>query len=130
MSRENVEIVELGFAAFDDGDVDRMRQLVTEDFVSHRAHPDGATYYGLDGFLALVGEWMEDFSEWSSTPKEYVDLGEHVVVRVHQAARGEGSGMLVEGDFWFVYEIRDARISRLSIYATKSEALKATESGE
>jgi len=30
-----------------------------------------------------------------------------------------------EGDFWFVYEFRGARIAKMSVYAHEDEALEA-----
>jgi hypothetical protein len=39
--------------------------------------------------------------------------------------RGEASGVSVEGAFWFVFEVHDARVTRLSFYVRKDQALEA-----
>jgi hypothetical protein len=47
------------------------------------------------------------------------------VVHVRQIVRGETSGISVEGAFWFVFEVHDASITRLSFYVRETEALEA-----
>jgi ketosteroid isomerase-like protein len=125
MSEENVDIVRRSFAAFEDGDLDRLRDLVTDDLIVYRAEPDGATSNGLDGFLQLTAEWTEGFTNWTPLPQEFTDAGQRVLVRVRQSARGEASGVPVADDFWFVFEFRGSRIARMSIYAHEAEALEA-----
>ena len=125
MSEENVEVVRRSFAAFENGDLDRLRDLVTDDLIVYRAEPDGATSHGLDGFLQLTAEWTEGFTDWTPLPQEFTDAGHRVLVRVRQSARGEASGVPVADDFWFVFEFRGARIARMSIYAHEADALEA-----
>jgi ketosteroid isomerase-like protein len=125
MSQESVEIVRSAFAAFGDGDLARLRDLVTDDVIVYRADPDGATSHGLDGFLQLTAEWTEGFKDWTPVPAEFTDAGDRVLVRVHQSARGVASGVPLAEDWWFVYEFREVRIARMSIYAHEADALEA-----
>ena len=126
MSRENVEIVRRAFAAFDGGGLERLGDLVTDDLIVFRAEPDGATAHGLDGFIGLTAEWTEGFEDWIPVPTEFTEVGDRVVVRVRQSARGKASGVPIAEDFWFVFELRGARIAKMSIYAHEAEALEAT----
>lgn len=125
MSRDNVELVRSAFAAFEDGDLDRLRDLATDDLIVYRAEPDGATSHGLDGFLQLTAEWIEGFSDWSPVAEEFTEAGQRVLVRVRQSARGAASGVPLAEDFWFVYEFRGGRIARMSIYPHEIDALEA-----
>ena len=125
MSRENVELVRGGFDAFQEGDLHRMLDLMADDLVTYRADPDGATYHGKEGFLQATADWTEEFSEWSVTPEEFIDAGDRVLVRVRQMARGEASGIPVEGPFWFVLEMRGTRVAKVSFYIRRGEALEA-----
>jgi ketosteroid isomerase-like protein len=125
MSQENVEIVRGGFDAFQEGNLSRMLDLMADDLVTYRADPDGATYHGREGFLDATADWTEDFSEWLVIPEDYIDAGDRVLVRVRQMARGEASGIPVEGEFWFVFELREKRIVKLSFYLRRAEALEA-----
>ena len=125
MSQANVEIVRSAFVAFGDGDLERLRALVTDDVAVYRAEPDGATSHGLAGFLQLTADWTEGFAEWTTMPAEFTDTAERVLVRVRQSARGEASGVALEEDWWFVYEFRGTKIARMSIYAHETDALEA-----
>jgi ketosteroid isomerase-like protein len=125
MSQENVETVRRGFAAFERGDLDQILALAADDMVTYRRDLDQATYHGKEGFLQATVEWIEGFSEWSVLPEQFIDAGDRVVVRVLQSATGEESGVPVEQDFWFVFEIRDDKIAKLSFYTREAEALEA-----
>jgi uncharacterized protein len=125
MSQLNVEIVRAGFDAFQEGDLSQMLDLMADDLITYRADPDGATYHGKDGFLQATADWTEDFSEWSVIPEEFIDAGDRVLVRVRQMARGNASGIPVEGEFWFVFEVRGKKAAKLSFYIGRDEALEA-----
>jgi ketosteroid isomerase-like protein len=125
MSQENVALVRSGFSAFEQGDVSRMLDLMADDLVTYRADPDGATYHGKEGFLEATTDWTEGFSEWAVVPEKFIDAGDFVLVHVRQIVRGETSGISVEGAFWFVFEVHDARVTRLSFYLREIEALEA-----
>jgi uncharacterized protein len=125
MSQENVEIVRQGFEAFERGELDAMLDLFTDDVTTYRADPDGATYDGKAGFLDATADWTEDFSEWRVLPQEFADLGDRVMVRVRQMAQGKSSGVRVEEDFWFLFEVTGTKVSKLSFYSRQADALEA-----
>jgi uncharacterized protein len=120
-----VEIVRGGFDAFQQGNLSGLLDLMADDLVTYRADPDNATYHGKEGFLNATADWTEDFSEWSVIPEEFIDAGAFVLVRVRQMARGEASGIPVEGEFWFVLEMRDKSVAKLSFYIRRDAALEA-----
>jgi ketosteroid isomerase-like protein len=123
MSKQNVEIVRGSLEAFQRGDVDGALAIAHPHLVCTRHDPDGVVFHGHDGFLALFADWMEGWTDWSFRADEYVDLGDEVVVRLHQSGRGAGSGALVEGVFWFVFGMAEGRVARLDIYNDEAEAL-------
>ena len=125
MSQENVELVREGFDAFQEGNLSGLLDLMADDLVTYRADPDDATYHGKEGFLDATTDWTEDFSEWSVLPEEFIDAGDRVLVRVRQMARGEASGIPVEGQFWFVFEVRAGRVAKVSFYIRRDSALEA-----
>jgi ketosteroid isomerase-like protein len=139
MSQESVEIVRegfeafergvegfrQGFEAFERGELDAMLDLFTDDVITYRADPDGATYDGKAGFLQATADWTEDFSAWHVLPQQFTDLGERVLVRVRQVAQGRSSGIRVEEDFWFLIELTGSKISKLSFYSRHADALEA-----
>ena len=125
MSQENVEIVRSVFAAFERGDISEMLERSTDDLTTHRVEPDDAVYHGREGFLQATADWIEGFQDWTVTPEEFLGAGESVIVRVHQTARGESSGVAVESHIWFVFEMRGAKIAGLSFHLREAEALEA-----
>ena len=102
-----------------------MLDLFSDDVVTYRAEPDGATFDGKAGFRDAAADWTEDFSEWQVLPREFSDLGERVLVQVRQIAQGKSSGVRVEEDYWFLFELADSKVSKLSFYSKHAEALEA-----
>jgi ketosteroid isomerase-like protein len=131
MSQENVEIVRRGYEAYARGDLATMLGDIDPEMVTYREEPDGATFHGPEGFLRAIAEWVEDFEEFAATPEEMIDANDHqVLVRVHQRAVGAQSGAPIEADFWFVHTLRDAKVTRLDMFASKASALEAAERRE
>ena len=125
MSRENVDIVRSVFSAFERGGVDEMLAASSDDLITQRMGLDGAIYHGKEGFLQATADWIEDFEDWTLTPQEFLDAGESVVVRTHQTARGETSGVEVESHIWFVFEMREGKVTRLGFHFREADALEA-----
>ncbi len=125
MSQENVEVVRRGFDAFQRGGPEALLELFSDDVVIYRAEPDGATLHGKAGFRDAVADWTEDFSEWQVLPQEFTDLGERVLVRVLQIAQGMSSGVRVEENWWFLFELTGGEVSKLSFYSNPAEPLEA-----
>jgi ketosteroid isomerase-like protein len=125
MSQENVEIVRRSFEAFQRGGPDAMLDLFSDDVITYRADPGGASFDGKAGFRDAAADWTEDFSEWQVLPQEFTDLGERVLVRVLQIAQGRSSGVRVEEDYWFLFELTGSKVSKLSFYSRHTEALEA-----
>jgi ketosteroid isomerase-like protein len=126
MSEENVEITRRGYEAYSRGDLDAVLDDVHPEMITYRADPDGSIFKGPDGFLAAIAEWVEDFDQFTITPKEFIDANEsQVVVRVHQTAVGKQSGASIESDFWFVHTVNAGKITRLDMFVTKGQAQEA-----
>ena len=72
-----------------------------------------------------MADWVEGFEEWSFRAEEYVDAGDHVVVRIRQWGRGAGSGVPVEADNWIVYAVEDGLVTRVQIHSDRDQAYAA-----
>jgi ketosteroid isomerase-like protein len=125
MSQENVEIVRGTYAAFERGDISAVLDPADPDLVTYRADPEAATWHGPEGFLQAMADWTEGFDQFSASAEEFIDAGDKVIVRVHQRARGQSSGVPVEADFWFVHTLSEGKITRLDMFASKAPALEA-----
>jgi ketosteroid isomerase-like protein len=123
MSQENVEVVRLAFAAWDRGDLEESLVMFDEGVTIHPII--GPTWHGREGFVGMAADWTEGLTEWSIAAKEFIDAGDRVVVRVHQTGRGEASGAAITSDYWFIFTIREGKITRWDMHARKSDAFEA-----
>jgi ketosteroid isomerase-like protein len=124
MSEQNVEIVRAALEAFRRGDVDTALEHAHPDMISKRTDPDGAVFHGREGLLALMADWVEGFEEWSYRAEEFIDAGDHVVVRLHQWGKGVGSGVPVDGDYWITYAFEDGKVRSFTIFTDKERAFE------
>jgi ketosteroid isomerase-like protein len=126
MSQENVEIVRRTYEAYERGDLEEVRKAVDPELVTCRWELDAATYHGWDGLLAALAEWVEGFDQFVLTGEEFIDANEdQVIVRIHQSAVGAQSGVPIEADFWHVHTMRDGKGTRLDMFPSKAQALRA-----
>jgi len=101
--------------------------LVDDALVTRRLEPmpDPGIWHGPEGMLDVAAEWIDTFDEFTMKGEEFIDAGDHVVVRVTQEGRGGGSGVPVTGTFWFVFGMRDRKVVTFDMYATREQALEA-----
>jgi ketosteroid isomerase-like protein len=128
MSRENVEVVRRSFEVWNEGDVDAIRRLYTEDVVIETPEVfaiAGPTFAGDDPvgrFVAgLKKEWID--SRWEV--ERIFDCGDVIVSFHRTTAIGRRSGAEVSRDFAGVFRIRDGLIASEHIYLDRDEALEA-----
>jgi ketosteroid isomerase-like protein len=138
MSQENVELVRGLWEPFKgvdcttvDWDDEAIREM-TERFWSpevelrwSRSGPEARVYQGRDGLIQAFREWSEAFSEYYIEPLDFIEVGDRVVVPNRQWGIGSTSGIPVEDEVTWVYEIRDNQMARLDEYDTLDEALEA-----
>ena len=128
MSQENVEIVRRSVEAYERGDIQAMLDSADPGLITHRAspQPDAGTWHGPEGFLEALAGWVEGFDKFEATTEEVIDANDHqVITRSHQRALGTESRVPIEADFWLVHTIRDQKVVRLDIYASKQQAREA-----
>jgi ketosteroid isomerase-like protein len=126
-SAESIELVRAGWDAFVRGDMEGALARVHPDVVTYRAPPlpDARTYHGIEGLLEAYADWTADFVEFEMSPGKFIGVGDRVVVEICQRARGQASGALVMGRFWFVYTVADGQVIRQDMFKGKREALEA-----
>jgi ketosteroid isomerase-like protein len=85
----------------------------------------GGTYRGRAALLDWMKEWAAEWEEIDYRPNEFIEAGDTVVVDVLYDGRGKGSGVRVEGRFWYVFKLRDGKLLRWELYPEKTQALEA-----
>jgi ketosteroid isomerase-like protein len=119
----NFELVRNAFEAFaaDPGQTLFIHPEV-ECYVSPRLMNAG-TWHGIDGYREMVKSWGE---AWADLRFEVVELDapddRHVLATMRQTAAGRESGVPVEMNVVFLFEIEGGRARRLHIYTDRESA--------
>lgn len=129
MSRENVEIVREAWDAWSRGDTAALFEFYDPEVewdMSHSYVPDMGVFHGHEGIREFFGEWRAFFAEYWAEAQEFIEVGDSVIVRVHQGGRGRSSTVGVEMPaYWQLYRLRDGRAVRVEIYRDEEEARTA-----
>jgi ketosteroid isomerase-like protein len=127
MSQENVDRIKRAFDAFSNGDLETAFEVIDPSFeLNDRIVPEAnPSERGPDALIANVGRVTEAFGDVIWEPREIVDRGQYVLVRVHLSARGRHTSLPIEEDVGHLYTVRDGKAVRLDIFRTWGEALEA-----
>lgn len=130
MSRENLEIVQRGFDAFNETGVEGILPFIDPEFEATTppnlaSEPD--TYRGHDG----IRRWFDSFDEvmeeirWDA--HGYQQVGDQVVVEFTLRARGKTTGLDFGQEAVMVWSLRDGKAIRVELFETLDEALAAAK---
>jgi len=130
VSRENLEIVQRGFDAFNETGVEGILPFIHPEFEATTppnlaSEPD--TYRGHDG----IRRWFDSFDEvmeeirWDA--HGYQQVGDQVVVEFTLRARGKTTGLDFGQDAVMVWSLRDGKAIRVELFETLDEALAAAK---
>jgi ketosteroid isomerase-like protein len=127
-SKSNAELAVESLVAYQRGDDETLRGLIDPEaeIYSEPAVINSGTYHGFEGFKTWIRQWEEAWREARYEPLEFIDVDEsHLVIRVRVVGRGAGSGIETEGEFGWLYEIKDGRATRYHVYETAEKAVDA-----
>lgn len=128
MSKESVETVRRGYRAFNERNVDALRDDVHPDFeldFSESRSPDRGTYSGLEGIGHLFSVYWEAFESFTLEPEEFIEADDAVIALVHGVGRGRGSGVDVEVRGAHLWTCRDRKVIGFALYQELPDALEA-----
>jgi uncharacterized protein len=74
--------------------------------------------------------WLSEWEDWRAEPDEFLEIGDHVVVLARYIGRGRGSGVEIHQEGAHVFELRDGKVVRLEIYASRELALEYVRTAE
>jgi len=127
MSREDVELVQAGFAAFAGGRNESFFEFLAED-VEWRVRadlPDADIYRRHDGVRQMFARFTDVMESIWFEADELIDTGEHVVVRLRWGGRGKGSAVDFEEREAWIFTVREMKIVEIREYATREQAVEA-----
>ena len=132
MSRENVEIVRFLYREAAQG-VWEHRELFDPDVRSARVmspETDGTglsgEWRGLDGLAENIRLWLSAWDDFRSTPEEFIEAGDKVVVLSRETGTGKTSGIALDTDAADVWELRNGKVVDVCFYLKRADALEAT----
>jgi ketosteroid isomerase-like protein len=124
----NLELVRAGLEAYGRGDQEAVLDFLDPEIETHVSDRmlNSGTWHGIPGFLEGIGAWNDAWDDYrlEITGIEAVD-DRNVVVDVHQTAVGRESGVPVEMDVVFLYEVTGERATRFHIYPDRTDAIAA-----
>jgi hypothetical protein len=80
---------------------------------------------GRDNLLDARGRYFSGWTNYQPAAREFIDVGENVVVVLHEEASIGDSGVSVERDLFLVWTIRDGLVVKYRSFETREEALEA-----
>lgn len=127
MSEENVEIVRRIYEEWSRG-----------DFSNGEYYADDVEFDMVDwpaparsrGVAAMAQTWITSLAAWDgfrSTPTDFVDRGDRVLVLNHIEARGRESGVAVSADTASVFTFEAGKVVRLALHWDVDAARRAAE---
>jgi ketosteroid isomerase-like protein len=127
MSRENVDLARRAFDAFNRRDFpaffERFHPGLT--YRNREDEPDVRLCRGLEDFKGYVGSWLEMFAGLRLETRDFIDLGDEVIVVAELRGRGRSTGAEVHGSYVFLLRFREGLIVEGREYATAEEAREA-----
>jgi uncharacterized protein len=74
--------------------------------------------------------WLSEWEHWRVVADDYLELGDHVVVLATYRGRGKGSGVEIHQQGAHVFELRDAKVVRLEIFANREKAIESVRAAQ
>jgi ketosteroid isomerase-like protein len=133
MSRENVELVRRAHEAFNRvGLSSESTYRIAADLLHPEVEwhdqpelPGATVHHGIEEVMRHLASAQESVDYDPADLLEILDAGPCVVAVYRIHARGRSSGVPVERNAVHVYSFRGARIDRVQIFGSRSEALEA-----
>jgi ketosteroid isomerase-like protein len=124
----NVELIRTAFERWNAGDRGAPLELIDPDVEIRTAISEafkGEPFRGHEGAREWLAALDENFETWNLVADEFLERGETIVVLGHIRARGRGSGVELDQDVGWVFQIRDGKMLRLHTFLDREEALAA-----
>ena len=69
--------------------------------------------------------WLSEWENWRAQAEDYLEFGDHVVVLARYHGQGRGSGVEIHQEGAHVFELRDGKIVRMEIFASREKAIES-----
>ncbi len=125
MATDNVQITRDAYAMFMKGDLEGLGEYLAEDveWETPDTLPTGGVTRGRDAVLGTFARLPQLWSEFTVQPEEYIDAGEHVIVRGVQ--RMAGAGGRTESRYLHLLTLHNGKVVRGEFIGDSAKALQA-----
>jgi ketosteroid isomerase-like protein len=126
---ENSDALKRGYEAFNNGDIDTVREIFAEDISWEGPNTEGVpmsgTHEGRDAVLQGLGAIGESFEKFHVSPDEMVEEGGTIVVLSHLTATSKsGNEIKLPGvEVWRMSDGKANRVQSVSDTAALKNAL-------
>jgi ketosteroid isomerase-like protein len=126
MAQADVDVIRTMFEAFNREDVEGILELTHPEFEvavppELSAEPD--VYRGLEGMRRYWDTFQDALEQIRFQPGRVADTGHGVLVEMHLTARGRQTGIAVQQRVVGVWETRDGKAYRVSVFPSLAGAL-------
>lgn len=124
----NVETVKDFFVAIGSGDRDKVLTLAAEDIewiIPGEDWPLAGTHRGHAGLVEFF-KTASGAMETSTEPREFVAMGDRVLVVGYATGRVKATGKAFEDHFVFVITVRDGRLTNIREYVDTQALARAS----
>ena len=113
--------------AWERGDLPGMFELIDPEVVSRQfpEQVDVRDYHGHDGVREVMADWIGTWDDWKIELLDVREVGDAAVLALRQSGRGKGSGVAMDAPVWFVWPVRDGKVTRWMMFSSEREALDA-----
>ena len=129
MSQENIEVVRRGAEARSAGRIgewiDTLDPDIEWDISAYPLPEFPLKGRGRDAFVGHITKYWSLWNDYAQTVEKTVDVGDEVVVFLHEYARKRNSDAAVERDVATIWTIRDGVRVRFRAFQDPADALKA-----
>jgi ketosteroid isomerase-like protein len=125
--RTNLEVVEKGYAHFNEGDLDWVLEHVDPEIVWEDAKlmPDARVYRGRDEVERFLRSFDRHWEEIRFEPDEVREAGDSVLAFVRLVGTGRASGARVDARLVHVWDMRDLKVLHIRTFFDREEATRA-----
>jgi ketosteroid isomerase-like protein len=127
---DNVDALKRGYDAFNNGDAETLAGVFAEDVrwegTNDDRVPGAGTFEGRDDVLTALGRAVEPFESFTSSPDEFIEDGDTVVVLGHSEGRTK-SGNDLKVPYAHVWRMSGGTIERGQLLTDTAMVLKALE---
>ena len=121
-----IAILREGLIAWEQGDWETAIQMIDPKIEVYAPPEVGnpGTFHGIDGFLTWTQAWYEAWETFQQDLLSLEPFGErHVVCKVMQHGVGKGSGIQVDRQATWVYELGEDRLLYMALFFDHDAAL-------